>query len=240
MKKYILVILLIVFITPSVVFASWWNPFSWDIFTFISKKYAPIQTNVIKKENKPVEILPKQKNIINNTKKTEPVINNIKPTNKIINTSNNNVKIKKENEVKNEYITMSTEASNQSTGVTYSSLNLKISPMACAKNTEIRILAAAATELDRYVGGFYAFFPPDLDLLVPAIVSITYNENATSILDIYGIYDVSDSDLTLAYFDMDTMKYIPIKSTYNRATKTVTGEISKFYKDGIMIIKKPN
>ena len=29
MKKYILVLLLVVFIIPSVVFASWWNPFSW-------------------------------------------------------------------------------------------------------------------------------------------------------------------------------------------------------------------
>lgn len=29
MKKYILVLFLVVFIIPSVVFASWWNPFSW-------------------------------------------------------------------------------------------------------------------------------------------------------------------------------------------------------------------
>ncbi len=32
MKKYIVVLLLIVFITPSIALASWWNPFTWKIF----------------------------------------------------------------------------------------------------------------------------------------------------------------------------------------------------------------
>ncbi len=32
MKKYILALLSITFIVPSIAFASWWNPFSWKIF----------------------------------------------------------------------------------------------------------------------------------------------------------------------------------------------------------------
>jgi hypothetical protein len=32
MKKYLLILLLVVFIIPSVALASWWNPFSWKIF----------------------------------------------------------------------------------------------------------------------------------------------------------------------------------------------------------------
>jgi len=40
--KYILVLLLVVFITPSLAFASWWNPGSWGIFGFLHKKEAQI------------------------------------------------------------------------------------------------------------------------------------------------------------------------------------------------------
>jgi hypothetical protein len=32
MKKYLITLLLLALITPSVAFASWWNPFSWKIF----------------------------------------------------------------------------------------------------------------------------------------------------------------------------------------------------------------
>jgi hypothetical protein len=37
MKKYLLVLLLVVFIIPSVAFASWWNPFSWNWFGMFSR-----------------------------------------------------------------------------------------------------------------------------------------------------------------------------------------------------------
>lgn len=39
MKKYFMVLLLVIFITPSIVFASWWNPISWFV------KSTPIYTN---------------------------------------------------------------------------------------------------------------------------------------------------------------------------------------------------
>jgi len=41
MKKYFIVLLLIILISPSIVFASWWNPISWFI------KPAPIYTKNI-------------------------------------------------------------------------------------------------------------------------------------------------------------------------------------------------
>lgn len=54
MKKYIAVLFLIMFIAPSVAFASWWNPFTWKIF----KKKEPVpQVQVIntEKEKTPEE-----------------------------------------------------------------------------------------------------------------------------------------------------------------------------------------
>lgn len=38
MRKYITVLLIAVFIVPSVAFASWWNPLSWKFFHFLNKK----------------------------------------------------------------------------------------------------------------------------------------------------------------------------------------------------------
>ena len=40
--KYILVLLLVIFITPSLAFASWWNPGSWRFFDFLHKKEVQI------------------------------------------------------------------------------------------------------------------------------------------------------------------------------------------------------
>ncbi len=44
MKKYILVVVLVSFIIPSVALASWWNPFTWNIFK--RKVPPPVQTVV--------------------------------------------------------------------------------------------------------------------------------------------------------------------------------------------------
>lgn len=53
MKKYIALSLLVIFIIPSVAFASWWNPFSWKVFSFLSKNN---QNPKIEEMNK--EVLP--------------------------------------------------------------------------------------------------------------------------------------------------------------------------------------
>ncbi len=46
MKKYLLVLLLAVFIVPSVAFASWWNPLSWfNDWTFHKIEVVP-QTQI--------------------------------------------------------------------------------------------------------------------------------------------------------------------------------------------------
>jgi DNA repair ATPase RecN len=83
MKKYILVLLLIVFIIPSVAFASWWNPFSWKIFSFLHKKEVPVQTQVIEEKTpdekinelqKQVEELKKQQAESTSKPKSVPVI----------------------------------------------------------------------------------------------------------------------------------------------------------------------
>jgi len=49
-KKYIIVLLLVVLIAPSVALASWWNPLSWGIFNFLHKKEASITTPEVEKD----------------------------------------------------------------------------------------------------------------------------------------------------------------------------------------------
>ncbi len=48
MKKYLSILLLIVFIIPSIASASWWNPFSWKVF---HKKQTPQEVQVIQEKN---------------------------------------------------------------------------------------------------------------------------------------------------------------------------------------------
>ena len=80
MKKYFLSLLLLVLVVPSVVFASWWNPFSWQIFSHfhnnvnITQTQADIQRKELIKEfyNNPTlenfkTICDKAKNIDGNT-----------------------------------------------------------------------------------------------------------------------------------------------------------------------------
>lgn len=46
MKKYLLVLLLVIFIIPSIAFASWWNPFTWHWFAH--KNQVTTESPVIK------------------------------------------------------------------------------------------------------------------------------------------------------------------------------------------------
>jgi len=52
MKKYLTILFLVAFIVPSVALASWWNPFSWGIFSKIFSKNEVVETT----QTQPVEI----------------------------------------------------------------------------------------------------------------------------------------------------------------------------------------
>ncbi|PIR68203.1 hypothetical protein COU49_02560 [Candidatus Nomurabacteria bacterium CG10_big_fil_rev_8_21_14_0_10_35_16] len=59
MKKYFLVLLLIIFAVPSIALASWWNPFSWKIFH--KKEVAPqVQVEIQKTPEEKITELQKQ------------------------------------------------------------------------------------------------------------------------------------------------------------------------------------
>src|SRR6185369_2071206 len=62
MKKYFLVILLVIFITPSIAFASWWNPLSWfNGWTFNKEESAPqVQVEIQKTPEEKITELQKQ------------------------------------------------------------------------------------------------------------------------------------------------------------------------------------
>jgi len=69
MKKYILVLLLVIFIVPSIALASWWNPFSWKIFQ--KKEVAPqVQVEVQKTSEEKISDLQKQQQNSTTTTKT--------------------------------------------------------------------------------------------------------------------------------------------------------------------------
>jgi hypothetical protein len=77
MKKYLLTLLVITFVVPSIAFASCWNPFSWNwkaLFTSPAKEEVHIekQTPEIKPVDKPTTIIPSIKEI----KKDVPIIDN--------------------------------------------------------------------------------------------------------------------------------------------------------------------
>jgi hypothetical protein len=82
MKKYISVLFLLVFIIPSVAFASWWNPFSWKIFH--KKEVAPqTQINIQKNSDEKINELQKQLDDLKNEKE----ISTIKTTKEVVQNS---------------------------------------------------------------------------------------------------------------------------------------------------------
>lgn len=92
MKKYLLILFLIVFIIPSIALASWWNPFSWKIF---QKKQTVHQAQEQKTPEEKINELQKQiddlkSNVNSNSTNTEKKISINKETenkNKILSTS---------------------------------------------------------------------------------------------------------------------------------------------------------
>jgi protein-disulfide isomerase len=63
MKKYTSILLLVVFIVPSIAVASWWNPSSWSIFGFLHNKESSRQTQVVDSKNYEDKINELQKQI---------------------------------------------------------------------------------------------------------------------------------------------------------------------------------
>lgn len=74
MKKYITSLFIIILIIPSIAFASWWNPLSWNIFSFLHKKEATPQVEVQKSSDEKIADLQKQlDDLINKKENSIPV-----------------------------------------------------------------------------------------------------------------------------------------------------------------------
>lgn len=127
-----------------------------------------------------------------------------------------------------------TSAINKATGVTYSNLVFTIPPYALAKSTNVTITSLAATDIDAFIGGFYIINPDGTKLQTPATVSITYNDAAVTLYR-KRHPDFIENNLTLAYYDNNLLKYFPIPSTFDSATRTASGKIPQLYGGGIMI-----
>ena len=121
MKKYLITLLLAIFIIPSMAFASWWNPFTWKVF---NKKEVTSQTINSHTENpKPksqvvVPIAPE----INKTSSTNLETKSIHINNSINVESKNTAQIKHENPSKD-------DCSNPNAGMeTDSNGNITVTP----------------------------------------------------------------------------------------------------------------
>lgn len=99
MKKYLSVLFLIVFIAPSIALASWWNPLSWNIFSFLHKKEVAPQIQKIEEKTQEEKIndLQKQLNDLKNTKPKTNTSQIITPTSSKILLSSLYEKYKTEN-----------------------------------------------------------------------------------------------------------------------------------------------
>jgi len=52
MKKYLLILILIILTAPSIALASWWNPFSWNIFQRTDTKTEVLEKRIVELEDK--------------------------------------------------------------------------------------------------------------------------------------------------------------------------------------------
>ena len=134
---------------------------------------------------------------------------------------------------------VTTQSMDKSIGVVYSTLVLTVPQGALAAGTKIEGAGLSATKYDKkFIGGSYMFSPQILEK--PATAVITYTEDSVSMYK-KSNPGFDESDLTLTYFDGDTFKYVPIDSTFDKETRTVSGRISELYGglEALTIIEKP-
>lgn len=125
-------------------------------------------------------------------------------------------------------------AEDKTTGIVYSDLTISIPQGAVSKTTNVTVNSLAATGYDKFLGGFYVLHPDGVKLLMPANVSITYNDAAVYLYK-KRFPAFTENNLTLAYYDNPLNKYVPLQSTFNPATRTVSANISQLYGGGVMI-----
>lgn len=129
------------------------------------------------------------------------------------------------------------DSKDKNSGTVYSTLLLTVPSGAFPASTNVQATGMPATKYDKFIGGWYILSPQDAILEKPAAVSITYSDDAVSLYRSANP-DFAEDNLTLAYFDAESLKYVEIESVFDKEKRTVTGEISKFYKNGIMIVEK--
>jgi hypothetical protein len=86
MKKYTLILILSLFIIPSLAFASWWNPFTWNVF---KKKQETSQTQVTNVEKERINNLEKELGELKKLKMDTPSVINTRPQKTLEQTQNN-------------------------------------------------------------------------------------------------------------------------------------------------------
>jgi hypothetical protein len=131
------------------------------------------------------------------------------------------------------------ESKDKSKGTIYSIFTLRVAKNALANPIEAKGLAAPATRLDQFIGGFYAF-EKDVEFLREATIRITYTEEAVKLYrKIHP--DFQESNLSIATIGMLKGKRNILPSTFDRKTRTLTAKISRIsrdFKECIAIVEK--
>lgn len=158
--------------------------------------------------------------------------NNITQNQEEVNTTTEN---KNTTESKSKAKEITIQSKDKENGVIYSTLNISIPSESVKNYSNLQVSALPATKYDNFLGGVYYIKSESTSLLKPIEVSITYTEKA---LSLPIIKDFSNSDLTLACWDNDSMKYSPINSDFHKKSKTVSAEINQLCTEGLTLIKK--
>lgn len=95
MKKYLSIALLALFITPSIAFASWWNPLSWfNNWKFNKQKeVSEVQIENQKTPEQKIDELQKQLNELKNQQSNDTDVLVTEENNKVVPSNNNSTKI---------------------------------------------------------------------------------------------------------------------------------------------------
>lgn len=132
--------------------------------------------------------------------------------------------------------TIEASSKDKQTGTVFSMLKLTMPSKAFDKTTKIGIVSVPAFKPDRYVGGHYILTPQNAELKEPATLLITYTQEAVALFKSnYPTFDENVYNLSIAYYDEKTINYVPIESTYDRSSRTVSAYITKFYGGGFVI-----
>jgi len=115
------------------------------------------------------------------------------------------------------------QCSNAKTGTVIGSVKLVVPEGAITKDVEV-----SGVTFQSEVGCATVFSPQDFIFTEPATLISVYTEEGQESMLAPGIVYEED-DLIMTYWDSENHRYVEVESVYNKAEKSLTSQINKFY-----------